>query len=179
MTTSTAHDPLTGAWNRRQLFAELSEAISHRRSLALALIDLDHFKHFNMHNGYSVGDEVLRAVPRVLERRLHPGDAIYRHAGEQFVVLMPDRDRRGAAAQAEQLRAEIERTLTPPQLEHCGDPHCLGPVRAVTASIGVVLLGSPATVEATLTLALDTMFRAKSEGRNRVCIAGSLDDIRV
>ncbi|HEY0136888.1 MAG TPA: GGDEF domain-containing protein [Nannocystis sp.] len=168
---STDIDPLTGVWNRRRLLADLTEAFVQRRPATLVMFDLDNFKHFNLHNGHLTGDEVLRAVPRVIASVLGAGDVVYRYAGQRFAATMPGSDMRAAAARAEQIRAEIERTLAPPQLEHCGDRDCLGPVRPLTVSIAVVPPGG--TVEETIALALETIHRAKLEGRNRVCLAAS------
>ena len=165
MTNRLEIDPLTGLANRPQLRAVLAERLDRGDTLALALIDLDRFKHFNMHNGHLAGDAALRALTSILESLLHSGDAIYRFAGQQFVVTIPA-DLPTALQRSELLRAAVEDRLTPAQPEHCGDPHCLGPVRPLTVSIGVVALVNDITT--TLEAAQQALERAKWAGRNRV-----------
>jgi diguanylate cyclase len=153
-------DTLTGLPNRRSLTETLhAEVRRHRRSgqaLTLILADVDHFKKVNDTHGHAAGDAVLRAVARTLVGGCRITDLVGRFGGEEFLLLMPETDLAGARVACEKLRERVQ------ALD--------GPVR-VTMSFGVV---SPAqyfsTMEEALNAADEALYRAKAEGRNRVCV---------
>jgi diguanylate cyclase (GGDEF)-like protein len=161
-------DPLTGLANRRALedVIELSAARYERfgEPSTLLFIDIDHFKDVNDSFGHATGDVVLQRVGTALRERLRRGDLVARYGGEEFVALLPDSTIEAGTALAETLRSRIEGLdLT----DVCGDI----PIRV---SIGVASVG-PARLDAeSLLAAADTaMYRAKREGRNRVCAAAA------
>ena len=86
-------DSLTGLFNRRSLLREgtraFSKARTNRSSLAVLMLDMDHFKRINDQLGHSVGDEVLRLVARTLEKELRENDIVGRIGGEEFVAVLP------------------------------------------------------------------------------------------
>lgn len=153
-------DPLTGLPNRRSLTETLhAEVRRHRRSgqaLTLALADVDHFKRVNDTHGHATGDAVLRAVAEALVKGCRVTDLVGRFGGEEFLLLLPETDLAGARVACEKLRARVQALS--------------GPV-PVTMSFGVV---SPAqyfsTMEEALNAADQALYRAKAEGRNRVCV---------
>lgn len=155
-----SRDTLTGLPNRRSLTDTLhAEVRRHRRSgqaLALALADVDHFKKVNDTHGHAAGDEVLRAVSQALLGGCRITDLVGRFGGEEFLLLMPETDLAGARVACEKLRERVQALA--------------GPV-PVTMSFGVV---SPAqyfsTMEEALNAADEALYRAKAEGRNRVCV---------
>jgi diguanylate cyclase (GGDEF)-like protein/PAS domain S-box-containing protein len=103
------HDPLTGLANRAQLEDHLAQALerAERQGAAVALlyVDLDHFKLVNDSFGHAIGDEVLQAVGRRMERALRGSDVLARHGGDEFLVLLGDLEGEPrAAAQAIALR---------------------------------------------------------------------------
>jgi len=100
-------DPLTGLHNRRHLFEAGAAllALLRRRGepLAVALVDLDHFKQVNDRHGHEAGDRVLRAFAELVRRETRAEDIVCRYGGEEFVLLMPGADATQAAARIEQL----------------------------------------------------------------------------
>ena len=168
-------DPLTGLRNRRYLDSRLEEAVAGARRestpLACLLLDLDYFKRVNDTYGHLAGDEVLREVARRIQGAVRASDVCARYGGEELAVLLPDTRRAEAEALAERLRQVV-----------CGAPIPVATGRAitVTASIGVatVLPGPHATIAPEETAVRDlleaadqALFRAKAEGRDRVCNA--------
>jgi len=104
------HDALTGLGNRRLLGDALPPlvalALRERRPLALALIDLDHFKAVNDEHGHDAGDRVLAAFGRLLHERLRASDKAFRYGGEEFCVLLPHTGAADARAMLEGLLAQ-------------------------------------------------------------------------
>jgi diguanylate cyclase (GGDEF)-like protein len=110
-------DPLTGLANRRRWDAELASACTTARqggsSVAVVLLDIDHFKTVNDRHGHAGGDEVLREVARLLTARVRGQDVVARLGGDELAVLMPGADVDRAVELAERLRAEMA-ALVPP-----------------------------------------------------------------
>lgn len=160
-------DGLTGIHNRRWLDETLHRMVRrHERShgdLSLALIDIDHFKHFNDRYGHAAGDHVLTVVASTLARNLRPTDLVARFGGEEFVILFPDTDLEQAASAADRVRRAIaaEELVMP-------DGTALPPV---TISMGVAQLAPGQAVADFLKAADLAMYRAKQAGRNRVVTA--------
>jgi two-component system, cell cycle response regulator len=105
------YDELTGLPNRRSVLRQLEALISrgrrHGHSLALLMVDADHFKAVNDRHGHAAGDAALRALADRLGERLRAEDVAGRFGGEEFVVALPDADAAGAAAVAEAVRAAV------------------------------------------------------------------------
>ena len=158
-------DPLTKALNRRalseRLAAEMERVRRYSTTLSLLLIDLDHFKQVNDNHGHLAGDDVLVEVASMLLRIVRAVDIVARYGGEEFVVVLPETGAPGAEAFAERLRELIE--------AHSFVASRGAPIR-LTASIGVSSFpGSGVeSVEDLLSNADQALYRAKSEGRNRV-----------
>jgi two-component system cell cycle response regulator len=159
-------DPLTQLLNRRALTeritAEMERALRYDASLALLLLDLDHFKAVNDTYGHLVGDDVLRDVAALLTRTLRASDLAARYGGEEFLVLLPETDEAGAEAFAERIREAIEAF---PFGARSGQP----PLR-LTASVGVAAFPAARieSVEDLVARADAALYRAKADGRNRV-----------
>jgi diguanylate cyclase (GGDEF)-like protein len=157
-------DALTGAENRRALENELEIAIAgfrrDGRPVALALIDLDHFKKINDRFGHEEGDRVLQVFVRVVQASVRRTDRLYRYGGEEFVLLMPGTDELGLELAMSHLRSQIRSGL-----RVRGEP--------VTVSIGGAILGVGETRDRWLTRADDALYRAKDSGRNRLEIDGA------
>lgn len=160
-------DSLTGLVNRRK-FTELVAhdiglARRHGHALSLILFDLDHFKQINDVYGHAAGDAVLAEVARKCLETVRQTDIVARWGGEEFAVLMPETDQEGARLMARRLR-EILRELRPLDDQA---------VRT-TASFGVAELGGDGSGESFERLAARAdacLYRAKREGRDRVCVS--------
>ena len=158
-------DPLTKTLNRRalseRLAAEMERVRRYTTTMSLLLIDLDHFKQINDTHGHLAGDDVLIEVAALLLRVVRAVDIVARYGGEEFVVVLPETGAPGAEAFAERLRELIERQSF---VASRGTPIRL------TTSIGVSSFPgfSVDSVEDLLANADQALYRAKSEGRNRV-----------
>jgi diguanylate cyclase (GGDEF)-like protein len=158
-------DPLTGLPNRRQLDedikGDLSEMAEGGRNAVIAMVDIDHFKHFNDDYGHHVGDVTLQKVAAVLRSAARDQDRVYRYGGEEFVIVFTDSGRENAVSLADRVRLAVEGT--PISGEH------LEPVGPVTVSVGVSLLPDQGIdLEELINLADRAMYKAKLNGRNRV-----------
>lgn len=171
--TMSNQDALTGLANRRSFDHDLGEACGRSAagagSFALLLIDIDHFKLLNDRFGHLVGDQCLRQVAMTLQSfSSRRGDHACRYGGEEFAVILSDVSPGEAFALAEQLRVAVERA----QIYVSGARRAL----EITVSIGVssVASGSPALNERVVDMADRALYRAKSNGRNRVCASDQL-----
>lgn len=157
-------DSLTGLYNRRfideSLLRELDRARRNGTSLAIAMLDLDHFKSINDAYGHAVGDQVLKKVGALLGSFRVGYDIVARYGGEEFLVILTDISADEVSTRLEQLRASIEavRVETESQV-----------VDKISISIGVALFPQMGDDrEALLSLADQALYQAKRSGRNRV-----------
>jgi diguanylate cyclase (GGDEF)-like protein/PAS domain S-box-containing protein len=160
------YDPLTGLPNRRQLLERLRQPPAaggqRGRSMALLLVDLDHFKIFNDTLGHQTGDLLLKEVARRVAASVHEGDTVCRLGGDEFVVMIENFSEvaEEAAAQAkavgEHVLAAIDRPYSIENREYL-----------LTASIGITVFGSrQKSVDDVLQQADIAMDQAKAAGRN-------------
>lgn len=164
MYDAALRDDLTGVFNRRylndRLHSEFSFSKRHQRSLALLLIDLDHFKSVNDNHGHLAGDQVLREVAQTIAHTIRAEDVLARYGGEEFCVLCRDTDVMKAAILAERVRYQTANSA-----------HMLadGPL-VVTVSIGLVAIPDAQinTPEQLVDAADEALYQAKDAGRNCV-----------
>ncbi len=161
-------DPLTQLLNRRALTerisAEMERALRYDSTLALLMIDLDHFKKVNDNYGHLVGDDVLRDVGQLLLETIRGSDIVARYGGEEFLLLLPETDEAGAERFAERIREAVE--VHP----FGGGSSGGGKTLSLTSSIGVAVYPAARieSVEDLLARADAALYRAKADGRNRV-----------
>jgi diguanylate cyclase (GGDEF)-like protein len=161
-------DALTGLWNRSAILEILSREINsaQRRAtpLAVAIIDIDHFKSINDTRGHLAGDEVLRTLGAKLKSRIRSADALGRYGGEEFLLVVPGATKQHPFVPLERLQravAEIPFTYAGSSIK-------------VTASFGVAWLTSNAdSAERLLSRADEALYNAKRAGRNRVVYAAA------
>ena len=155
-------DPLTGLFNRSQLFVTLEQEVSRTRrsdrGFCLLMIDLDGLKAINDTGGHLRGDQVLRSLGTVISGSIRTVDSAYRYGGDEFVVLLPETDIVGAFVVAEKIRVgaeELELTL--------------GPESQASVSIGLVSHPEDGLSAEELMVAADrAMYQAKSLGKNQI-----------
>jgi diguanylate cyclase (GGDEF)-like protein len=150
-------DALTGLSNRR--------ARRTHTSLALLMIDVDHFKSFNDHYGHLAGDECLRKISTIITDNIQrPGDLAARFGGEEFTVVLPGTDYVGAFLVAEKIRRAVQQI----DIKHSGSPEGL-----VTVSLGVCAYNQTAQSqpEDLIGAADKALYVAKASGRNMSVIA--------
>ena len=158
-------DELTGAYNRRFFFKNAQEWLGAPRALsapyAVLVFDIDHFKRINDRYGHNGGDTVLVGIGQRCQQFGRHGDVFARFGGEEFCFMLRDCNADGALRFAERLRLEIERARFP------YDSHDINCTVSVGVASGFTGLGG---VEAVIQSADTALYRAKSGGRNRVCV---------
>lgn len=161
--------PLTGVFNRRyfdyRYEEEMARARRYLHGMAVAFVDLDHFKSINDTHGHAAGDIVLREVARTLARSLRSTDIVARYGGEEFVVLMPEVRPEGALAVGIRMRMALQRKRIKVEKQEL----------QATASIGIASVTPSEPVpedEELLKRADESLYRAKRAGRNRVVLWG-------
>lgn len=163
-------DELTGVFSRRYLFESMRQHVAQFSRpgppvLSCLMVDVDHFKAVNDRYGHLEGDRILRRIAETVYTMTRKGDVVARFGGEEFVVVLPSTDADGAVLVAEKLRRAVA--------DECRD-------EGVTISIGVAwyttpegeyvrLLSSDEAMDSLLRKADEALYRAKREGRNRVC----------
>ncbi len=159
-------DELTGLLNRRAflqaLDAEIKRSARSDTPLALALIDLDHFKSVNDRFGHSGGDEVLRTFAETARETMRNSDMIGRLGGEEFAVLMPDTDQAQSRIAGDRLRDAMARRRI---ILSTGGP------ATVTISVGVAYLGRNEDRDRLIVRADEALYDAKDGGRNQTRMA--------
>jgi diguanylate cyclase (GGDEF)-like protein len=166
-------DTKTGLLNastwEREAAVEIARAVRTNTPLALALVDIDHFKLVNDTYGHLVGDKALRAVTDGLRSQLRVYDVAGRFGGEEFVVLLPHAREGDALSVAERLRAHIAGLSIP-----VSDTDESGPQVKLTISVGVAALdGDHRQLTELLAAADAALYHAKVTGRNKTHMISS------
>lgn len=157
-------DSLTDLDNRRCFFdkagAEVERARRYGHPLSLQMLDIDHFKAINDRYGHVAGDRVLTALADILRANLRHNDVAARLGGEEFAILLPETTIDDAFVHAERIRKSVAAL----SIAHGSD------WLAVTVSIGIATMGGgDSSIEPALVRADNCLYRAKEEGRNRIC----------
>jgi diguanylate cyclase (GGDEF)-like protein len=157
-------DPLTGCLNRRALETRLGiewrQAKRRGSSVAVLAIDLDHFKQINDTRGHPFGDIVLQELAGIMKSTARDTDAVARHGGDEFVIVLPDAEWRGALTFAERLRNKV----------HDFDFGAAAAPMRITISVGVALAHGTDSISPEMLLqeADRSLYKAKSAGRDRI-----------
>jgi diguanylate cyclase (GGDEF)-like protein len=162
-----SHDTLTGALNRGAIQGALESALAEApgagRDTSIVLVDLDHFKAINDRFGHPVGDEVLRRFAAMATALLPPEARFGRYGGEEFLLVL--QTRAGSAVSADALAERLRRVVS----QHPW--HQVSPELAVSVSMGVATAGAGESAHGLLVRADHSLYRAKRQGRDRVCVA--------
>ncbi len=158
-------DSLTGALNRRGLDQTLAREVARAQrtgtKLSLAMADLDHFKRVNDTHGHEVGDLMLMHFANLIKSVLRKSDALVRYGGEEFTVVLPETDERGAMLVLGRLQQIMKRT--PVKYE--------GREINTTFSAGIACLGDDENGHSLLRRADEALYVAKNEGRDQIKVA--------
>jgi diguanylate cyclase (GGDEF)-like protein len=166
----SSRDALTGLANRRSFELALAREIDRvaragEPALLLAL-DIDHFKQVNDTHGHASGDLVIKAVAKALLECVRPMDMVARVGGEEFAIVMPNCPAAFGEAVAERVRRRIESM-----------PVAIGPSQQIRVSVSIGGAFAPQWVRSSPALWIERadvqLYRAKAEGRNRVCLEPS------
>ncbi|MER5421567.1 GGDEF domain-containing protein [Streptosporangium roseum] len=162
-------DPKTGLLNaaawQREADTEIVRARRTGETLALLIVDIDHFKRVNDTYGHLIGDQVLVGVAATIRSQLRDYDVVGRFGGEEFVVLLPRADVTEARRVAERLRSRIGRMAVP------ADDNMI----TVTISVGVAVMSMHGDDLIELLAAADlALYRAKELGRDRICLPATV-----
>ncbi len=153
-------DPLTGLFNRRHAFnilkKEKSKADRGISSFCIVLIDIDNFKNINDTYGHDIGDEVLINIASFLKKNLRAYDVVARWGGEEFLVILPNINIKGAAISAERIRKAIEK------MDISGIK--------TTVSLGVTCYKPVESLNKTIKRADEALYEAKKQGKNKIII---------
>jgi len=153
-------DSLTGLFNHSAIKEHLAREIARARRtaapLAVAMVDIDHFKRINDSYGHPVGDQVIRALARLLQQRLRRGDIIGRYGGEEFAIIMPGTPAAAAATVLDQIRASFS------GIRHHAEAHDF----TAAFSAGVAEIAADMEADALLRIADLALYKAKHDGRN-------------
>jgi diguanylate cyclase (GGDEF)-like protein len=173
LTLISAKDGLTGLYNRRHFDEVMGKEIKVARRiktpLSVILCDIDHFKAFNDNYGHQGGDDCLKVVAETLQEAVNrPGDMVARYGGEEFVIVLPETDLAGATKVAELVRQAIEDAAIIHAYSSTSE--------YVTISAGVATMmevdvgaDMEAAIRDLIEAADKGLYRAKEQGRNRVC----------
>ncbi len=162
-------DGLTSIHNRRhfdqQFTLEWARSRRHATPIALILMDVDHFKAYNDSYGHQAGDDCLREVAHIIRHSAkRETDTVARYGGEEFICLLPQTPHLAAR----ELAHAIEERVRARALPHLGS----SAAEVVSVSVGVASCQAPqGEAQALLALADEQLYRAKREGRSRVCAA--------
>lgn len=162
-------DPLTGLYNRRyfedNIVKEAERSLRLKQPFSLVSLDLDFLKKINDTYGHQFGDLAIKTISNVLKREARSIDIPARIGGEEFDLLLPGVDSRGASIAAERIRKSIENQV-------------LDTIGGITASIGVAtFLEHSDRIDELIELADQAMYKAKLNGRNQVQIAQHQSDV--
>jgi diguanylate cyclase (GGDEF)-like protein len=156
-------DSLTGLLNKASITRILADELDKREryggKLSILLMDLDHFKSLNDLHGHLAGDRALQVAGTILQRNLRRQDRAGRFGGEEFLIILTETGMPGAAASAERIRADLEKSAASD----------IGLANPLTASFGAATFPEDgAFCENLLEHADQALYRAKARGRNRV-----------
>ncbi|MBI3073409.1 MAG: GGDEF domain-containing protein [Deltaproteobacteria bacterium] len=175
----TNRDGLTGLYNHRylqaRLRAELARAKRYGHALTIVFCDIDHFKWYNDKNGHPQGDALLVHVAEVFEKTSRDSDIVFRpkdateiaarYGGEEFLLILPETDKAGGTIKAERIRELIASTPFPNRE--------MQPFGFLSISVGIASYPEDGLEAQDIIKAADNaLYRAKEQGRNRVCAAG-------
>lgn len=167
-------DPLTGLGNRRHFLSVLEREIDRvarsGEQALLLMLDIDHFKKVNDTYGHHAGDQILQSVANCLLECVRPMDTVARFGGEEFAIILPNCQNAFGLVVSERIRESVATTVT-----------TVAPSVDVRVTISIGGAYAPQWVRSTTAIwterADQQLYSAKTQGRNRVCLATQPDSI--
>jgi two-component system chemotaxis response regulator CheY len=161
------HDYLTGMLNRRALYDGANNELMHARQagkpMSIVMIDMDYFKNVNDEHGHLIGDQALCLISETITKITRDNDLVGRWGGEEFMLVLPGTDLEEAREIAEHVRSGIATTIM--QL-----PDGFHLYMKASCGVSSVHPDEAATIDIMVQRADEALYRAKREGRNRVCL---------
>lgn len=158
-------DDLTGLYNRRHLNnilrQEFQRSKRHGNDLSCLMLDLDHFKKVNDSFGHDFGDVVLKNFASILKEFIRSSDYAFRFGGEEFLLVLPETDIKGAIQVGEKIRLRMENTII--------TENTLSTSVKVSVGAASVRYNSPPDKDSLIAFADKALYKAKMNGRNQVC----------
>lgn len=160
-------DEMTGLYNtrhlKRVLGEEIKRSVRYKRPFSFIMLDIDYFKNYNDRLGHLRGDEVLRLIANILQQNTREVDVVFRYGGEEFSVIIPEVSKEEAYTMAERIRRVVQDYVFPFEEEQPGGN--------LTVSMGIACFPDDAEdAEEIIDNADRALYRAKTGGRNRVCL---------
>lgn len=168
LTALTITDEKTGLYNfryfKQTIAEEMKRAERYGRHVSLVILDIDFFKCYNDTNGHAMGDHLLKELATLLKESVRETDMVARFGGEEFVLMLPETERNVAFKLADNIRITIKNHVFPMEEKQ---PH-----KDLTVSMGVAAFPSKniLTPDHLIEKADQALYRAKKNGRNRVCV---------
>ena len=157
------YDTLTGLLNRRSILERLNEylnySLRYHENFSIIMLDIDHFKNVNDSYGHLVGDDVLESIAEMITNSLRKTDIAGRYGGEEFIIILPHTNLSTGKQIAERIRCNIESARMTANCDLCF---------SVTISQGLSCLKKHDTTTSLISRADDALYKAKSNGRNKV-----------
>ena len=155
-------DALTGLYNRywfNSMFRrQFIRSSINNAPFSVIMADIDHFKELNDTYGHLTGDQVLYEVAHIITKNIRPGEMVARYGGDEFIILLPDKDIETAKFIADRLLEAMRNALPIP----CGDKNVFHP----TLSMGLAGMKNDQTPETLISAVDEAMYRAKENGRD-------------
>lgn len=166
-------DSLTGLFNRHfmqiSLERELARAARRKQTLAVLMLDVDHFKQFNDTYGHAAGDAVLKQIAEIFRGNVREDDVACRYGGEEFTILLPDASVKGACERAEAILHAVANLRFSAGTETFAN---------LSISIGIAFYPNDGdTVDLLLRRADEALYRSKHEGRNQVTVSQAGEEV--
>ena len=174
MKEQAIRDPLTGLFNRRyleeSLQRELHRAERHSHSIALIMLDIDHFKQVNDTYGHEAGDVVLKNIAALLQEYSRKSDIACRFGGEEFILILPETTLEVAIQRAEALRQAVMAHHVSIEKEE---------IKNLSISLGVASFPQHGqSIKEIMGEADQALYKAKVKGRNRVVVAEKVKKVK-
>lgn len=153
-------DSLTKVYNRagidKFLIREIGLSKRHKNPLSLIIADIDFFKSINDTYGHQAGDKVLVELSNLFKSATRDTDIVGRFGGEEFIIILPQTDKKGSIILAENLRQRVEK-------------YNFSVDKSVTVSFGITTIDKNDTPDSIIQRSDEALYQAKENGRNRVC----------